>query len=91
MGACLNGIVCIRSAREETHSCGVFCSLIAARVGFRHGLHFGFCIYIHHTRFGSGTALLYTSDRHLTQIHPVLSVDSDKACVPSHNLKKSRL
>jgi len=24
VGACLNGIVCIRSAREETHSCGVF-------------------------------------------------------------------
>jgi hypothetical protein len=23
MGACLNGMVCIRSAREETHSCGV--------------------------------------------------------------------
>lgn len=24
MGACLNGMVCICSAREETHSCGVF-------------------------------------------------------------------
>lgn len=67
-----------------------FCSLGAARlVGFPHGLHFGCCIYLHHTRFGSGTPLLYTStsDRHLTHIHPVcLSVD--KACVPSHNTKK---
>jgi hypothetical protein len=24
MGACLDGIVCICSAREETHPCGVF-------------------------------------------------------------------
>jgi len=47
-----------------------FCSLGAARAGFPHGLHFSCCIYLHHTQFGSGTALLYTSDRHLTQIHP---------------------
>ena len=62
----------------------LFCSLGAARVSFPHGLHFGCCIYLHHTRFGSGTALLYTSDRHLTQIH-AMCLFVDKECVPSHN------
>ena len=48
MGACLDGIlVCIRSAREETHSCGVFAAWAPRARLFLHGLHFDFCIYTH--------------------------------------------
>ena len=52
MGACLDGILlCIRSAREETHSCGVF-SAWAPRASGHDGpssmvFIFGFCIYTH--------------------------------------------
>lgn len=74
MGACLNSMVCIRSAREEGPFVRRFAAWAPREWSFCYGLHFGCCIYMHHTGFESGTALLYTSDRQLTQIHSVYLV-----------------
>jgi hypothetical protein len=97
MGACLNGIVCICSAREETPLCGVFAAWAPRGwgfpVGLPHGLHFGCCIYSHHTTPGLEVEQHYCIHRigiiSLRFTHsPSLSVD--KVCVPSHNTKKNR-
>jgi hypothetical protein len=91
MGACLNGMVCIRSAREETHPCGVLEACVPREwAGFPHGLHFWLLyLYPPHPVWKWNSIIVYIgSASHSDSLHPVCLFD--KACVPSQFKKTDR-